>query len=420
MNDFYRSLEGLLSIPSVAIDGDDKYPFGVECDRALEYTLNLCKSFGFRTMRCSNQLGWAEIGEGDEIIGILAHLDVVPAGEGWEHPPFGLSVVEVDGEVRFYGRGICDDKGPAMMMIYAMKKLLDSGVKLTRRIRIIFGLTEERGEWKDMEYYVKNEELPTFGITPDATFPAVYGEKGILVLELSMPKSCAGVSSVSGGSAHNVVPDHGTCVIDGKSYAASGRAAHGSVPTRGVNAILALMNKLNTEAPCGLSRFICEKFDENCDGCHVGCALSDSESGALTLNLGVIETRGEDVVVTIDIRYPVTFSLDTIVDAVRNAVAPYGVACAVSEHKAPIYTDRNGALITALSEVYRAETGDDAEPFVMGGGTYARAMPNIVAFGPMFPDSPDTEHQKNEYMRETDLIKAQRIYDAALEKLLGL
>ncbi|MBO5218945.1 MAG: Sapep family Mn(2+)-dependent dipeptidase [Clostridia bacterium] len=420
MREFYKSLAGLMEIPSVMIEGDETAPFGAACAKALDYVLELCSGFGFRTKKCGNMLGWAEIGEGDEMVGILAHLDVVPAGNGWDYPAFGQTEVEVDGEKRLYGRGICDDKGPAMMSIYSMKKLLDSGEKLTRRIRLIFGLAEERGEWEDMKYYSEHEELPTFGITPDATFPAVYGEKGIFVMELHMPKAFAGIDAVSGGSAHNVVPDSCKCEIGGKTYEAAGKSAHGSTPTKGVNAILACMKQVEAENSCNLSKFICSCFDEKCDGSLAGCGYSDEESGALTLNVGVIDVCGDDVVIEVDIRYPVTFRLETIRDSLCSAVAPYGVTCGQYEHKAPIYTDKNGALITALMGVYRDVTGDDAEPFVMGGGTYARAMPNIVAFGPMFLDSPETEHQKNEYMRESDLIKARKIYDAALYKMLKL
>jgi len=168
MKEFYEALDGLMKIESVATDGDAVYPFGEGSAKALDYMLALCDELGFRTKRCSNLLGYAEIGEGDEMVGILAHLDVVPAGSGWDYPPFALTRVTVDGENRLYGRGVCDDKGPAMMCVYAMKKLMDSGKKLNRRVRIIFGLTEERGEWIDMEYYVNHEELPTYGFTPDA------------------------------------------------------------------------------------------------------------------------------------------------------------------------------------------------------------------------------------------------------------
>ncbi len=411
--EFIDSLTGLLSIPSVAVDGDEKYPFGIECAKALDYMLNLCESFGFRTKRCSNLLGYAEIGEGDELVGILAHLDVVPAGTGWEYPAFGLTVVDD----KIYGRGISDDKGPAMMCVFAMKKLLDSGKKLCRRIRIIFGLTEERGEWIDMNWYKEHEELPTFGITPDASFPAVYGEKGILILNLSMPLEGSGVDEISGGQAHNMVADHCRAVIGGKVFEAEGKSAHGSLPHKGVNATLKLMAELDKTNPGKLTKFITEKFGNTCDGSLIGCALSDEQSGALTLNVGTIGVENGRVVVTIDIRYPVTLNGEDITAIIEKECAPYGVSVGCEGDSKPIYMDKNGSLITSLMEVYRSVTGDPTEAFVMGGGTYARAMPNIVAFGPLFPQSPETEHQKNEYMFIKDIETARRVYELALEKL---
>ncbi len=405
---FKEALAGLLSIPSVAVDGDEKYPFGIECSRALDYMLELCADLGMRTKRCSNLCGYAEIGEGEELVGILAHLDVVPEGSGWEYPAFGMT--EVDGKI--YGRGISDDKGPAMMCVFAMKALLDSGKKLDRRIRIIFGLTEERGEWIDMAYYKAHEELPSFGFTPDASFPAVYGEKGILVLELAMPLEGSGVTSISGGSAHNMVPDFCEATVDGNRLKCEGKSAHGSLPHKGVNAILGLAKELDGK----LGEFLCSKFGDTTDGSKLGCALSDEQSGALTLNLGVIETRGEEIVITIDIRYPVTKTGAEVTELVKAGCEGYARVDFISDSK-PVYADRNGELITSLMEVYRAETGDDTEPFVMGGGTYARAMDNIVAFGPLFPKSPETEHQKNEYMLISDIETARRVYLKALEKL---
>lgn len=411
--EFKDALSGLLSIPSVAIDGDEKYPFGENCAKALDYMLDLCDKFGFRTKKCSNLLGWAEVGEGDELVGILAHLDVVPEGTGWEYPAFSLTEV---GD-RIYGRGISDDKGPAMMCVFAMKKLLDSKHKFGRRVRIIFGLTEERGEWIDMEWYKAHEELPTFGFTPDASFPAVYGEKGILVLNLKMPLEGSGVDEIFGGQAHNMVADICKAKINGEEFSAHGKSAHGSLPHKGVNAILKLMGELNVSNPGKLTKFMTEKFGNTCDGSLINCALSDKESGALTLNVGMISSENNEINITIDIRYPVTLNGDDITEIIKKECAPYGVKVEKESDSKPIYTDKNGQLITSLMEVYRSVTNDDTRPFVMGGGTYARAMPNIVAFGPLFPQSPETEHQKNEYMLTKDIDTARKIYELALNKL---
>jgi len=418
---FYRDLEGLLSIPSVAVDGDEKYPFGKACADALDYTLALCEGYGFRTKKCGNMLGYAEIGEGEEIIGILAHLDVVPEGNGWEYPAFGLTRVTVDGEERLYGRGVEDDKGPAMICIHAMKQLLETGVKLGRRVRIIFGLTEERGEWIDMNYYRETEELPVMGFTPDAAFPVGFGEKGIMHLALTMPRSVAGVDAVIGGDAANKVPDECSCTVGGKTYIGAGKSAHGSTPKLGKNAILDCMARVNTEAPCGLSKFICACFDEGCDGALVGAACSDDVSGELTLNVGVVREDGDNITTVIDIRYPVTTADSSkIIESIRTAASKYGVTLTVLEDKAPVYFDKNSKLITTLVNVFNEKTGLHTEPFTMGGGTYARAMPNIVSFGPAMPDSAEVAHQKNEYMPQATIDTALEIYKAAIERLANI
>ncbi len=416
---FYTDLDGLISIPSVAEKGDDTYPFGKNCADALDYTLALCESYGFRTKKCGNMLGWAEIGEGDEMIGILAHLDVVPEGSGWDYPAFKLTRTTVEGEERLYGRGVTDDKGPAMMCIYAMKVLQSSGVKLNRRVRIIFGLTEENGEWVDMAYYRQHEELPTFGFTPDAAFPCGYAEKGIAIFELKMPLSASGVESVSGGEAHNMVPDFCECVIGGNKLTATGVSAHGSTPNAGVNAIIALMNKLVSDGiSCPLAEFITKKFEVECAGRNIGLESWDSESGRLTLNLGVIEVRGDEVIMTVDIRYPVTKSYENMLAMLKATCKQYDVTVTEAGHNPPVFMDKNSKLITTLTDVYNGITGDDAEPFSMGGGTYARAMPNIVSFGPHFEGSVSTEHQKNEYVTVKDVDKAVRIYAQTLFALM--
>ena len=417
---FYTDLDGLLRIPSVTETGDETYPFGKNCADALDYVLNLCERFGFRTKKCGNMLGWAEIGEGDEMIGILAHLDVVPAGTDWDYPPFALTRVTVDGEERLIGRGVLDDKGPALMCIYAMRVLANAKIRLNRRVRIIFGLTEEAGEWRDMEYYKQTEELPTFGFTPDANFPCGYGEKGISVFELKMPLALAGVDAVSGGQASNMVPDACECTMGGEKFSATGVSVHGSTPALGVNAIIECMKAANEKSPCALSEFIAKKFDADCDGAGLGVRMSDADSGALTLNLGVIEVRGDEVVMTVDIRYPVTKNYDAILTMLTANCAQYGVEVVPCGNKAPVYMDKNGSLIKTLHSVYCEVTGDTTEPFTMGGGTYARAMPNIVSFGPVMPGCEETAHQKNEYITVDNVDKAVRIYAQTLLRLMDI
>lgn len=406
-----HSLHQLVSIPSVTAVGSGDTPFGPETARALEWVLELCRKLGFRTKNCGGMTGWAEIGQGSELVGILVHLDVVPAGEGWTYPPFACTRAEG----KLYGRGVSDDKGPAIACIYAMKALLDAGVPLSRRIRIIFGQSEEKGEWADMAYYRAHEELPTLGFTPDGAFPALCGEKGIAEVRLFYPLEGSGLTLLEGGEARNIVPGRCRAVVEGREVTAQGRPAHGSTPEKGLNAISVLMEQL---AGLPVADFYNALLGFDLWGERLGCALADPQSGPLSLNVGMVRTTGRDIVFTLDIRYPVTCTLEQVLDRITAAAAPYGVRAEVGEHMAPIYLDPDGPLISALLSAYREVTGDrDSRPLVIGGGTYAKAMDNIAAFGPTLPGREGSEHMADEHLEEEDFFLLCRVYQAALEKL---
>ncbi len=414
-----EDLRGLCRFASVTErTSDPAAPYGKEVAGAMNYVLDLCQRWGFRVKNCDHQIGYAEIGQGDEMIGVLVHLDVVPAGEGWDTPAY--DVTEKDG--RLYGRGVSDDKGPAIAVLYGMRDLLEEQVSFQRRIRIIFGQTEEAGGWSDMAYYVDHEELPTMGFTPDGDFPAIYGEKGILQLKVTMDKERAGLLSASGGSAANVVPNSASASIPGSdgplSFSATGKAAHASMPWRGVNAISKLMTGLCRvrKAPY-FAKFYAEVFGEEYTGALAGVDFSDEQSGALTLNVGLLSCNEDKVTLTLDIRYPVTIAAQTVIEALQRRVEPYGAEVEVIEQLKPVYLDKDSDLMRALLFVYRSFTGDDSEPLVIGGGTYARAMDHIVAFGPGLPGREMTEHQSNEYMEKEDFFLLRKIYREALRKL---
>ena len=384
--------------------------------QALDYVLELCRRLGFETKLCENhRCGWAQIGAGETVVGILAHLDVVPAGSGWSHPAYDLS--EENG--RLYGRGVSDDKGPTIACIYAMKDILDAGLPLKRRVRIIFGQSEESGDWDDMAYYREHEELPVFGFTPDADFPAIYGEKRLLNYTLTMPLEGSGLLDIRGGSASNVVPDHceARLLIDGREscISASGKASHASTPEDGENAIAALAAKLASLLPQSpFVRFYRDRIGSSLNGELMGCALSDVESGKLTMNVGTVGVTDGNLVMEIDVRAPVTFEAAAVTEPLRRAAAEYGIEAALTQDTPPVYMDKNGAVIRKLLAVYREETGDFSEPTVIGGGTYARAMDHIVAFGPMFPGRELTEHQRNEYLLAEDFCRLRSIYRKAI------
>lgn len=413
-------LDGLCRFASVSVpSGDPEAPYGKEVRGALEYVLNLCEGLGFRVKNCGNRIGYAEIGQGEELVGILTHLDVVPAGDGWDTESYAATLK--DGKL--YGRGVSDDKGPTIASIYAMKDVLDSGTEFKRRVRIIFGQTEESGEWSDMEYYRATEELPTMGFTPDGDFPAIYGEKGIAVFELSMDRSIAGLLDVAAGTAANVVPEQARASLmgtDGKPviFEARGKSAHGSMPEEGDNAISHLMEEIaESGLACEFARFYqsCIGFDYT--GKMAGIGFYDKESGPLTLNAGILALTEDACKLLIDVRYPVTIPLEQVVSSLKQRVEPFGISVRMTEQMDPVYMAKDGELITKLMHVYSQITGDQSEPTVVGGGTYARAMQNIVAFGPMLPGRELTEHQRNESMLLEDFLLLRTVYKEAIRAL---
>ena len=422
-----ESLRQLISIRSVKYDGKETYtsapgrPFGEGIADALSYTLSLCEAFGMRVKNCDGYAGYAEIGEGKEMIGILSHLDVVPEGNGWDYPPYGGEIHQG----RLYGRGAIDDKGPALAVVFAVKELIDEGFVFGKRVRLIFG-TDEENDWEDMEYYAANEECPHMGFTPDADFPLVYGEKGILQADFVMRLTRDSGLRIEGGEASNAVPDRcRVWVGDEKApvIEETGTAAHASIPWEGDNAISKAMEKI-PESGIEISdegrrfvEFYKKKIGRCLHGEKMGCDFEDRESGKLTFNAGRIRSRQEEIRLSVDIRCPVTIRSEQVVEKLKGAADEYGIALEKIDFMKPVYSSCDSPLAKTLLAVYREETGDYREPLTMGGGTYARAMDNIVAFGPLFPGREETEHMKNEYILVDDLLRIQSIYKKAIERL---
>lgn len=411
------SLQELLSIKSICENQTAQFPYGEGPAQALDYTLSLCQQLGFRTRNADYRYGYAEIGQGEKIIGILAHLDTVPAGSGWSYPPFAGTLAEG----RLYGRGVQDDKGPVVACIYAMKALLDSGVPLPCRIRLILGQDEETGEWEDIKAYCREEELPACGFTPDGAFPAIFAEKGALLLCLAAPLAGSGFRCIKGGQAPNMVAD--CCQAElctGEMISASGVTAHGSLPWEGKNAITSLMRDLalRLNAPVYAEAYMALVGDDF-HGAGLGLrSVEDDVSGRVSVNAGHIETVGDHIRLYLDIRYPVTWQKEQVLTRVAQAVLPYGQSVECCYENPPLYIPEDSPLLCSLLEAYRQVTGDERPPIVIGGGSYARGMENIIAFGPGFPGKANTEHESNEYIEVDDLYRLKDIYHAALERLL--
>ena len=433
----------LMQIPSVKEPsaGEGK-PFGTPIAQALEYMLEKGRELGFEARNYSGYAGHIQFGQGDETLGILCHLDVVPAGDGWSVDPYKGKIK--DGKL--YGRGTIDNKGPAVAVLYAMAALRDSGWQPQRTIRLILGTDEESG-WGCMDHYMKVAGKPDVGFAPDADFPVINSEKGILMIELtgSLPAgSGIALADIRGGNRPNMVPDR--CQLrlrglsgkdqvikiaaeigarvdaqgdDGElSLVFKGVSAHGSTPELGDNAIsyaLAVIDRMGLKG--GLTGFLQQHVGFDCDGRKLNLELKDKVSGPLTLNLGVISLEGETVKVQLDIRYPVSFKEETILERI-NQVLPPDFTLTRLGGMGPLHVDANSELIQTLQKVYEKHTGQEAKLISIGGGTYARAMDNAVAFGPVFPGQPELAHQQDEFIEVSHLYKLTEIYADAIA-LLG-
>lgn len=423
-----KSLLELISIQSVEEKELPGKPFGEGVFKALEYVLSLCRSFGFETKNIDGYCGYAEVGEG-ELFGVLSHLDTVPIGDGWTHNPLG----EIDGN-RLYGRGTQDDKGPALSAVYALKKLVDEGLPFKKRIRLIFGCDEESG-WKCMDRYLKTEELPVMGFSPDSDFPVINCEKGIVYYEVTTPLADK-IISFEGGTRPNVVPDFAEVKIRDISertlefakklkleileqedaitvIRSHGVSAHGSCPQKGDNALwkmFALLDYAYGGIFTVIHSKLCSYSGENC-----GLDLSDTISGSLTMNLGVVKTIGREMHFSLDIRYPISYSKEDIYEILKEQFDECNIITGLYHN--PLYVDKDHVLIKTLLEAYEAVTGTKGECITIGGGTYARMLPLGVAFGPIFPNRPSTIHQKDEYIEIEDLTKMTLIYYEALKRL---
>lgn len=413
MNEMIEALQKLVSFQSIAKEEGPEYPYGKEVHRAKEYVLNLAKSFGMRVTDVPGKYAYIEIGEGPRLIGILSHLDVVPAGDGWTQDPFGGEIV--DGKI--YGRGTTDDKGPTIAVLYAMKTLKEKSTP-PARIRLILGQTEENGEWRDIEAYTEAEEIPECGFTPDGDFPAIQNELGAMVFQVEMPRAESGFREGEGGTAPNMVPAHARVKTEFGSYEASGKACHGCAPWLGVNGISALMEKVHWAEPENrFAEMYADLIGKTIYGEKLGIAAED-ESGKLTLNVGLLEVGADKVTLMVDIRYPAKKNPDEISGSLVRQFSSYGASCECVYQVRPLYTPSGSPVLNALLSAYREVTGDESRPISIGGGTYAKAMLNMVAFGPNFPGHENREHMEDEYILVDDFLKLEEIYERALVYLL--
>lgn len=444
----------IVKIRSVEDEAKEGMPFGEEVDRVFRFALNLSNELGFETKDIDGYGGHAEYGEGHELVGVLVHLDIVPEGNGWSFPPFDVTID--DGKM--YGRGVSDNKGPAIASLYALKALKESGIEINKKIRVIFGLNEET-RWQGLDYYFKKEKSPDMAFVPDAEFPIIYAEKGILNLFISKELKIDAsqkirIESLKGGNAINSVPDICEAVLrvnreeihniadkinntieknnfdiiwtESKgvlNIKSNGTGAHSSMPESAYNAISQMMCFLSTildedNAIYDFVKFYKDKIGMEYDGESLECNFEDDVTGKLTLNVGTINLEGNEIKIGVDIRYPVKIDKDLAMEKLDMAVAELKGKIIVDDILLPKYIPLDSPLAQKLLKTYREFTGDfDSQPMTMGGATYARVTENAIAFGGLFPGRKETAHESNEYIHVEDLIKMTKIFAKAMYEL---
>lgn len=438
----------LIKYESISDENSPNFPFGEECSKALNYILKLGESLGFRTKNIDEYCGYIEFGDGDDLVGIIGHLDVVPANlqDGWSTPPFMATIK--DGKL--FGRGALDDKGPVVAALYAMKAIKET-TKVSKRVRLILGLNEEKS-WKCINYYKKVEEWPKIGFSPDANFPAIYAEKGIITVELKNPFTIKNFQILNidcNNNAINVVPKYCSITLKAENTAlienllniqidssslkitkinsssikieSYGIASHAAHPELGKNAITKLIEFLlkNFEFDSNYLKKLYEIgiFDIKNPSFLGGDKLQD-ESGDLTSNVADLEYINNNLIIKSNLRVPV----NTTLDCIKNK---YLLLCDKFENleinflglQNPLHIEKDSYLVKTLVDIFNEKTKLNANPIAIGGGTYARAFKNFISYGPTMPGKKDMCHQVDEFIEVKDLILSTKIYAEAIYKL---
>ncbi|MEG0297227.1 MAG: Sapep family Mn(2+)-dependent dipeptidase [Clostridium sp.] len=350
----------VVKIPSVEGVAKENMPFGENVNIALERALEISQELGFKTKNIDGYIGYAQYGEGEDYVGVFGHLDVVPVEDGWINPPFSGHIE--NGKI--YSRGVLDNKGPIMSALYALYAIKESGLKLTKPVRIVFGTDEETG-FEDLKYYLTKEKPPIMGFTPDCKYPVVYGERGRAKVEVSVDLN-----------------DSSREVLTKEFF-----------------------------------DFVNEYFlTSNKNGDRLGIDFVDNEFGTMEMrgyNLSVEEEKLKFMVV---LSYPTVCTIDEIVEKIKSKTTS-NLSVDILQNYDPVKFEKDCFMVRCMQDAYEEITGLDGTPVTTTGGTYAKAMPNIVPFGPSFPGQKGIAHNPNEYMDISDIILNAKIYAQALYKL---
>ncbi|WEG73958.1 Sapep family Mn(2+)-dependent dipeptidase [Vagococcus intermedius] len=421
--DFFKGLKEVMQINSVKGKPEIDAPFGAGPKQAILKALELAESLGFKTQLINNAMGYAEWGpETRDYLGVIGHLDVVPEGTGWDYDPFDLT--EDNGIL--YGRGVLDNKGPIMSNLYALSVLKELGFVPNKTVRIVFGSDEESGS-ADIPMYLAVEPAPVYGYTPDCKYPAVYGERGVVGIDIVTrfsDNSATQIESFIGNFDRSSVPDTLNITLKtGEHLEIKGKRSPSNAPEMGLNTITLFAKqatvsaRFNGELATYLS-WLSASFHNKHDGSGIGVAFSDQESGTLQLTPYELEITKDQARLSLSIRYPISVTEEKVLSAMTEHLVPNSDLIVTRRMKSTVF-DRHHPMLKTMQRVYKDCTGEDGTPVTTTGATYARSMPNILAFGPSFPGQKGIAHNKNEYMAVSDLMKNMEIYALTLAELLA-
>jgi len=412
---FITDLEKLIAFKSYRTGKEANAPFGLETAKALNFFLSLADSFGFKTVNYDNYIGEVIFGEGEEI-GIIGHLDVVPVGHGWNTDPFKLTKVND----KYYARGIQDDKSPLLLCLYALKELKDSGQKVNRKFRLIVGCDEESC-WEDVQYMKGKTALPEYGFSPDGNFPVSYAEKGITEVVFSFP-SLKNFHNLSGGTVLNAVCDYASCTStpdginlslikkhgltlkDGFIIESKGKAAHGSQPHLGKNALKPLFNYF-LDMGEDVQDIVEYLFNDKAK-----ISEMKTEQGYVTFSPDLLSEKDGIVTIACDCRIPAPLTIDDL----ASIFSSFRLDVKFHTRHEPVLVPKDGWFVQTLIGAYRSVSGEDAEPISLGGSTFSRAFNKGCAFGPSFKNQTDNIHDANENVSEDALKTSYEIYKKAI------